>query len=266
MVGGAGAVGLSGTYPESDGTEQQPRIGLGTAQEALSLEVEYNSTAQSNGIYINSANTEKAGISFVDNTVNPENPTKRYYLKDFALKSDLSSVDLTNYQGEWKLTKTFNYLSGAQQTLESKVVSTGATRPYQLIRCHTTDTDLNVDTGLAVIDSENLLYTLFGTTSEQYLNGESDNYELFATQPGALAYEKVVNQERSVRTILKVGDGGISFTDTTIQSAEFTLKSLVDRIAALETQVSELQTQLAAKANTNSPTFTGKVTINSITE
>ena len=56
---------------------------------------------------------------------------------------------------------------------------------------------------------------------------------------------------------------GIWFKDNTIQSESFTLKSLVDRIAALETQVTELQSQLAAKANTANPTFTGKVSINS---
>ena len=55
---------------------------------------------------------------------------------------------------------------------------------------------------------------------------------------------------------------GIWFTDPTIQSDAFTLKSLVDRIAQLESTVTELQSQLAAKANTTNPTFTGKVSIN----
>lgn len=60
------------------------------------------------------------------------------------------------------------------------------------------------------------------------------------------------------------GLNGIYFQDSTIQSNAFTLKSLVDRIAQLESQVSELQSQLTAKANTASPTFTGKVSITNI--
>lgn len=57
------------------------------------------------------------------------------------------------------------------------------------------------------------------------------------------------------------GLNGIYFEDSTIQSDAFTLKSLVDRIVQLESTVTELQSQLAAKANTANPAFTGKVSI-----
>lgn len=134
--------------------------------------------------------------------------------------------------------------------------------PGQLIRCHIVASDANVDTGLAISDSENLLYAIAGGTFEQYMAGEMpDSYELLATQPGNLVYRKVVSGKKTQNS-LSVSDDGIHFADNTIQASSFTLKSLVDRITALETQVSELQTQLDAKANTVTPTFSGPVTIN----
>lgn len=54
---------------------------------------------------------------------------------------------------------------------------------------------------------------------------------------------------------------GIEFRQNNFNNGRpITLESILNRIAQLESTVTELQTQLAAKTNTNSPTFTGKVT------
>ena len=308
-LGAAGAVSLSGTYPESEGVEQQPRIGLGSGQEALKLEVEYNSTAQSNGIYINSANTEKAGISFVDNTVDPENPSKRYYLKDFALKSELSNVDLTNYQGDWKLTKQVLLEGSPVYTFQSLTYATNFESESGLLSFFNSNNDMINQLGLALEGSyfcnDSNIFGFIGNTTAgptslielKQTNYIDSIYSIYANTQ-TTAERTYTESTEVVRSTLNIQYGGISlesssrenseltkysiavysdmmghgnqlgiwFKDETIQIDSFSLKSLVDRIVALETQVSELQTQLATKANTNSPTFTGKVTINSITE
>lgn len=154
-----------------------------------------------------------------------------------------------------------------------------------------TDTE-PVSTGLVLYGGYNQLYRISGLTLEQYIGGASPSTDhvIMATVPGAVLssgresgnvyLNRLTCSATNVEIYSSTNDTkasvqarsngslprGIIFQDTTIQQDEFTLKSLVDRIASLETQVSELQTQLAAKANTNSPTFTGKVTINSITE
>ena len=59
----------------------------------------------------------------------------------------------------------------------------------------------------------------------------------------------------------------IAFYQASLNDGEkITLESILNRIVALESKVTELETALANKANVNSPSFTGKVTINPITE
>ena len=64
---------------------------------------------------------------------------------------------------------------------------------------------------------------------------------------------------------------GILFIDDSIDDPDnlyhqYYFRDLIYRIKSLESKVTELETALANKANVSSPSFTGKVTINPITE
>lgn len=216
---GGGSVHMSGTSTYNE-AEIDSRISINSG-DAIHLEVEYNSEAsKTNGIYINSVNTPNAGISFVDSTIDSANPSKRYFLKDFALKSDISSsLDLSNYLGKVNLEYREN-IPLTDQNLAS--ISTG----------------YNSASG-------------FGVTISSKGKHDSVNDAGFA---------EIVVSSKGVY-------GEISFQQTGLNNGQkITLESILNRIIALESKVTELETALANKANVNSPSFTGKVTINPITE
>ena len=248
---------------------------------------------EGSGVYLKSDNSQ-GYVSFKDQTINNGNEVK---LSEFALKSELSNVDLTNYQGDWDLSvnKTVYSVPITYSFSTTKTVPSGEgeglTEPLMVLQTVITEESLKASGGLALSLYTPYLYMVEGATFEDVLQGnvpQGTEYDAYIIVPGHMAFESVtsegkhsagINVHKSIllsvdslgtKFAIKIGqsksNNGIFFTDPTIQSTEFTLKSLVDRIATLETQVSELQTQLAAKANTNSPTFTGKVTINSITE
>lgn len=103
---GYGSAQIAGLYIDNSQNSIHSRIGLNTGGGGdLSCEVETNSNATSTiGLYVNGPLSTNAGISFIDSTINPDSPSTRYYLHDFALKTDIpSGLDLTNYQGEWNL-------------------------------------------------------------------------------------------------------------------------------------------------------------------
>lgn len=128
-------------------------------------------------------------------------------------------------------------------------------------------------------------------TFEQYFAGEGQNkaYTFSATVPGAMAaYDhdesglttlhtisslrsqnielsiSVSNSHNDICNIILERTGDISFSYTQAdEHKSIKLSALVDRIAQLESTVTELQTQLAAKANMANPAFTGKVSISS---
>lgn len=288
--GGAQIFGTS-SYNEA---EIQPRIGVNSGQNAISLEAEYNSEAnKTNGIYINAVNTANAGISFIDSTVDSENPTKRYFLKDFALKSDITAgVDLTDYQGDWKLSKE-DQIDGRTYTStfeQSTISSESGTYPIsKLIQYGYNTSGQPIEYGFCNNPSAGaIIYRLEGITYDELLNGNIDNKSYTAYQQnantmisgtfnnGLYTTSMIVcdtsnislsirgSSQHNVSNIILERTGDISFGYT--QANEYksiNLSVLVDRIAQLESTVAELQTQLAAKANTASPTFTGKVLINS---
>ena len=233
----------------------------------------------------------KPYIAFQDETINNGNEVK---LSEFALKSDIpSGVDLTNYKGDWSLStvdKTY-YSRPCTYSFSIKNIPSGEgddlTEPIMVLDSTYTITDIgSVSTGLVLYGGYNQLYRISGLTLEQYIGGASPSTDhvIMATVPGAVLssgresgnvylnrltcsatnveiYSSTNDTKASVRACSNGSSTGIIFQDTTIQSAEFSLKSLVDRIAALESKVTELETALANKANTASPTFTGKVSI-----
>ena len=263
---------------------------------------------EGSGVYLKSDNSQ-GYVSFKDQTINNGNEVK---LSEFALKSDIpSGVDLTNYEGDWKLTK--------QVSIDNATISLQSLSYYQpdvsagtLFNTEPLNIYVNIASGSFADWSNNgdILKVFSGTgqgsaiqaVEYQEQNGgtnvtysimnEAGQYQLTSMQYAGSDFDSLtyytqceINQHGVFLESMGRGEDdidcsfyicsslegtgykrGIWFKDTSIQSSSFSLKSLVDRIAALETQVSELQTQLAAKANTNSPTFTGKVTINSITE
>ena len=232
-----------------------------------------------------SSNTEKypIGISFVDTTIDPQNPQKVYRLKDFALKTDIPiSVDLTNYQGDWKLSNpktpdsisTGNNYGATNVSIETIDLATDVEPEHRpqaiLIRsCQSSQpetTPIN-DSGIYVNYAGSSLYQVIDEGS--IFNLINNSYTGYAqrTYAGRMTCEEYqTGQTPKTIAFIYTSPTGIIFEDTSIQENEFTLKSLVDRIVALESKVTELETVLANKANVNSPSFTGKVTINPITE
>ena len=194
-----------------------------------------------------------------------ETKTQTYNIEDFALKTDIpAGVDLTNYQGDWSLTKQTSY-DESSNTVISSVKFATFSNEYQ-VGCDlltkvfaSGQTGESITTGLR-IRSQNfptLYYVEGGDVDDAIQNSEfQGNY--YVAQPYGM-FSKSGGHKVSIDII-----NGIEFTDTKIQETSFTLKSLVDRIATLEIQISKLQTQLAAKANTTTPTFTGPVTINKV--
>ena len=221
----------------------------------------------------------KPYISFQDQTINNGAEVK---LSEFALKSELSNIDLTNYQGDWKLsnpktpntTSTGNNYGATNVSIETIDLATDVESEHRpqaiLIRsCQSSQPETTPihDSGIHVNYAGTSLYQVINDGSIFDVSSNTYTGYVQRTYPGVMTYEEYeAGQTPEVIASIRMDLIGIRIKDTTIQEDEFTLKSLVDRIAALETQVSELQTQLAAKANTTNPTFTGKVTINSITE
>lgn len=258
---------------------------------------------EGSGVYLKSDNSQ-GYVSFKDQTINNGNEVK---LSEFALKSELSNVDLTNYQGDWKLTKQVLIGDSPAYTFQSLTYVADFEEPISFFN---SNNDMLQELGIALegsywyipdsnifgfignaiggpcslmelkqtnyTDTKYSIYANTQTTAERtYTESTKVIRSTLDIQYGGISLESSSreNSELTSYSIAvysnRMGHGnqlGIWFKDETIQTDSFSLKSLVDRIAALETQVSELQTQLAAKANTNSPTFTGKVTINSITE
>lgn len=225
------------------------------------------------------------GISFVDTTIDPENPGKIYKLSDFALKTDISAgVDLTNYNGNWNLTvnTTYSDTPCIYEFSTTKIIPNGEqpeqTEPIVVLQATMSLSESDpYYAGLALAGNRPHLY-MGNITPGDIITGnfpvETDkDWFTYVSTPGSLqcVYHEKGSQDIKGCSVscegrgIVIGStiGSIYFQDSTIQDEEFTLKSLVDRIAALETQVTELQSQLAAKANTASPTFTGKVSINS---
>ena len=297
--GTLGAITLSAKYQATDGFYQGTHIDIGSGNTWIGASNSDSSTQAMIRIESrDSSNNFKPTIYFRDATANGGQPFK---LDEIALKSDLSSINLADYQGDWNLSVNKQYYSTplTYSFSSTKTIASGEgsdiSEPILLLDATLSVDDLSATGGLCINGYLPVLYMTSGVSYLDILNGavpENTDYNFAYCAPHILGEEYVdsagnktsgkievsnkniglsVSENTSTKLSLLIrnegtGNTGIYIKDTTIQEDEFTLKSLVDRIAALETQVSELQTQLAAKANTNSPTFTGKVTINSITE
>ena len=191
--------------------------------------------------------------------------TQTYNIEDFALKTDIpAGVDLTNYQGDWSLTKqktysTSSYTANAYLSIKTKDFNNNLIGCDISTAISTTD-DGNADlcTGIRILSTgfPTMYYVEGGDIDDAMEPDFQGSY--YISQPLGILV-KTLSYEASIDF-----SNGITFKDTQIQQHTFTLKSLVDRIADLETYVSELQTQLATKADTSTPTFTGPVTINKV--
>ena len=243
---------------------------------------------EGSGVYLKSDNSQ-GYISFKDQTINNGNEVK---LSEFALKSELSNVDLTNYQGDWKLTKqvligdspayTFQSLTYVTDFGSSELVSFFNSNNHMLQElgialagsyCTISDNGfgfignaLGGPCSLMELKQTNYTDTIYSvyantqTTAERtYTESTKVVQSTLDIQYGGIRLESS-SRENSELTSYSIavysdmmGHGnqlGIWFRDKTIQTDTFSLKSLVDRIVALESKVTELETALANKANT----------------
>ena len=226
------------------------------------------------------------------------NGGQSFKLDEIALKSDIpSGVDLTNYEGDWNLTKT--------NTVEdTNYIDTFNNTPIQYDETSVPFIELSqtivneASYGLYIVEGNaSLASATNGVTYDQYILGNTPAdkpYKVYHVDLNGITHEAYdtgnkLLEKRAIKVVNRIaltedntGSGGIkcsieffasssnspgiTFLDHAISNDSFTLKSLVDRIATLESKVTELETALANKANVNSPSFTGKVTINPITE
>lgn len=263
---------------------------------------------EGSGVYLKSDNGQ-GYISFKDQTINTDNEVK---LSEFALKSELSNTDLSNYNGELNLTTISTYnIEGTAYTSTSEI-SAFSTNDIFLSNIPDEYKDLygQMYKGLYLCDSLSIedvsvqtfltlasgghpgLYSTNGTAlysicfdsspTVRYVNDltkpdydyaevnvrqiMSGNYGVTIeakgspTSAGEAGYAEIV--------VCSYGSGDeIAFYQASINNGQkITLESILNRIVALESKVTELETALANKANVNSPSFTGKVTINPIME
>lgn len=313
---GSGFVGLGADSLVDNGNRVQPRISLDATggQEDLSLEVEHNQSATyTNGIYINCSDEENAGISFRDYTIDPESPNKKYFLKDFALKTDIpAGVDLANYTGEVNLSD--NYIvstSDEESNLYSYNISSNFSLhsedetilqeipeeyldlykgPYISNAVTSSDTNAKISLSLALLNPG--LYYYNHTTLcaiqiinpkfiyvKDYINRPNENYANVSAgerlsgnygvdisakgEPTTSGSESNVAGSADLSIWASGSHAGIEFRQNNLNNGQaITLESILNRIAQLESTVTELQTQLASKANTANPAFTGKVSVN----